>query len=73
MNPIDTKVLREKWPPMHEGTTHSGECYKWHYSCAIHRLCDELDEERKRAGIYYNIARDSMITPYSGEDEYWER
>ena len=74
MNPIDTEKLRKAWTDYdHKMVTHSEECHLWHYSCAIQRLCDELDHERKNSSAYYNMARDSILNPPPTDDEYWER
>lgn len=43
MNPINTDEIRKAWPLSEKLSTHSEECVKWHYTCAIHRLCYELD------------------------------
>lgn len=51
-SPIDTAEVRAKWSA--PGTSlewrdhHPPECWKWHHTCAIHRLCDELDAARAR-------------------------
>ena len=72
MNPIDTNELRKAWPVPGRMDTHSEDCAKWHYTCAINRLCDELDQERKKSSAYYGIARDSLLNPPHTDDEYWE-
>jgi hypothetical protein len=66
-NPIDTDEIRKAWPFPDSMNTHSEECIKWHYTCAIHRLCQQLDEERKKSAAYYNMARDYLINS-SDED-----
>lgn len=70
---IDTNKLREAWPMSDRLTTHSEECDKWHYTCAIHRLCDELDKERKKSSTYYDLAKHYCISySYDEDDPCWD-
>jgi len=70
MNPINTDEIRRAWPVPGRMDTHSEECAKWHYTCAINRLCDELDKERKKSSTYENLARHYATTSsYDDEDD----
>ena len=69
MNPINTDELRKAWPIPGRMVTHSEECAKWHYTCAINRLCDELDKERKKSATYYNLARHYFVTSSYDDDD----
>lgn len=70
MNPINTDELRKAWTDYdHKMVTHSEKCHLWHYSCAIDRLCDELDQERKKSATYYNLARHYFVTSSYDDDD----
>ena len=69
LKPINTDELRKAWPFPKHLVTHSEECAKWHYTCAINRLCDELDKERKKSASYYNLAKHYATTSSYDDDE----
>ena len=69
LKPINTDEIRKAWPFPERLATHSEDCIKWHYTCAINRLCDELDQERKKSATYYNLARHYFVTSSYDDDD----